>query len=250
MENKTTKIALVTGGATGIGRATSIALAKKGVRVIVTDINEAEANHTVELIEKEGGKAQFLHLDVGNKDDIFSTVQAIVDSYGTIDYAVNNAGIGGPPARIHEIRTEDWDHMININLSSVMYCMQAELKVMLKNGGGSIVNVASLAGLNGFPTAGPYSVAKHGVISLTKTGAAEYGNQNIRVNCVCPGFIQTPIVAGVPKEMLDYSTNVRVPMKRIGQANEVGQTISWLLSDEASYVNGHSMIIDGGMSTG
>lgn len=250
MENNKTKIALVTGGATGIGRATSVALAKQGVTVIVADINEAESMHTIELVSKEGGKAEFMHLDVGHKDQIFATIEAIVKKHGTLDYAVNNAGIGGPPARIPDIQTEDWDHMININLSSVMYCMQAELKIMVEKGSGSIVNIASLAGLNGFPTAAPYCVAKHGVIGLTKTGAAEYGSQNIRVNCVCPGFIQTPIVAGVPKEILDYSTNIRVPMKRIGQPNEVGQTIAWLLSDEASYVNGHSMIIDGGMMTG
>lgn len=244
------KVALVTGGATGIGRATSIALAKSGVTVIVGDINEAEAMNTIALIEKDGGKAHFKTLNVGDKKEVNDVVESIYAEYGRLDHAVNNAGIGGAQAPMHELDIESWNHMLAINLTGVFLCLQAELKVMLQMGSGSIVNVASLAGLYGFPGAAGYSVAKHGVISLTKTAASEYGSLNIRVNCVCPGFIETPILKDIPREMLDITANMRVPMKRLGQPHEVGETIAWLLSNQASYVNGHSMIIDGGMYTG
>jgi len=239
------KIALVTGAATGIGRATAFALAKQGANVIVTDTNEKEGLATVNRIKKEGGKAKFLVLDVSKKEEVDKVINDIFTTEGNLDLAVNNAGIGGVQNALHEVEFEDWESMININLTGVFLCLQAEIKCMLKQGGGRIVNISSLAGLNGMPGGSSYSAAKHGVIGLTKSVAVEYGKLNIRTNAVCPGFIQTPILKGIPQSMLDHSTK-RVPMKRIGQPEEVAKAIVWLLSEDSTYVNGHSLLIDGG----
>ena len=243
------KVALVTGAATGIGRATAIALAKEGANVMVTDVNEKEGLETVNRIEKDGGKAKFIQLDVSKKEQVDAVVKQIFTKEGSLDLAVNNAGIGGVPNALHEVKFENWERMMSVNLTGVFLCLQAEIKCMLQQGGGRIVNVASLAGLNGMPGGSSYSAAKHGVIGLTKSVAIEYGKLNIRTNAVCPGFIQTPILEGVPQYMLDHSTKFRVPMKRIGQPEEVANAIVWLLSDESSYVNGHHLLIDGGFST-
>jgi NAD(P)-dependent dehydrogenase (short-subunit alcohol dehydrogenase family) len=240
------KIALVTGAATGIGRATAIALAKEGAKVMVTDINETEGLETVNRIKKEGGQAKFFQLDVSKKEQVDAAVMEIFTTEGALDLAVNNAGIGGVPSALHEIKLEDWKRMMDINLTGVFLCLQAELKCMLQKGSGRIVNVASLAGLNGIPGGSSYSAAKHGVIGLTKSVAAEYGSLNIRTNAVCPGFIQTPILDNVPQSILDHSTKFRVPMKRIGQPEEVAKAIVWLLSEDSTYVNGHHLLIDGG----
>ncbi|MFT6320575.1 MAG: NAD(P)-dependent dehydrogenase (short-subunit alcohol dehydrogenase family) [Granulosicoccus sp.] len=242
------KIALVTGAATGIGRATAIALAKEGAKVMVTDINETEGLETVNRIKKEGGQAKFFQLDVSKKEQVDAAVMEIFTTEGALDLAVNNAGIGGVPSALHEIKLEDWKRMMDINLTGVFLCLQAELKCMLQKGSGRIVNVASLAGLNGIPGGSSYSAAKHGVIGLTKSVAAEYGSLNIRTNAVCPGFIQTPILDNVPQSILDHSTKFRVPMKRIGQPEEVAKAIVWLLSEDSTYVNGHHLLIDGGFS--
>jgi NAD(P)-dependent dehydrogenase (short-subunit alcohol dehydrogenase family) len=242
------KIALVTGAATGIGRATAIALAKEGAKVMVTDINETEGLETVNRIKKEGGQAKFFQLDVSKKEQVDAAVMEIFTTEGALDLAVNNAGIGGVPSALHEIKLEDWKRMMDINLTGVFLCLQAELKCMLQKGSGRIVNVASLAGLNGMPGGSSYSAAKHGVIGLTKSVAAEYGSLNIRTNAVCPGFIQTPILDNVPQSILDHSTKFRVPMKRIGQPEEVAKAIVWLLSEDSTYVNGHHLLIDGGFS--
>ena len=243
------KVALVTGAATGIGRATAIALAKEGAKVMVTDINETEGLETVNQIKNNGGIAKFFLLDVANKEQVDAVIKEIFTTEGTLDLAVNNAGIGGVPSALHETKLENWTRMIDINLTGVFLCLQAEIKCMLQKGGGRIVNVSSLAGLNGMVGGGSYAAAKHGVIGLTKTAAAEYGNLNIKTNAVCPGFIETPILENVPQQILDYSTKLRVPMKRIGQPEEVAKAIVWLLSDESSYVNGHHLLIDGGFST-
>ena len=244
------KVAFVTGAALGIGRETAILLAKKGAKVMVTDINVEEGNKTVSIINDTGGYAKFFMLDVSKKENIQSVCKTIHSSEGSLDLAVNNAGIAGGIGPIHEIPFEAWERMITICLSGVFYCMQEELKRMLPNGFGRIVNVSSLAGLNGLGTAGDYSAAKHGVIGLTKTAALEYGAFNVRVNAVCPGFIQTAIMDDVSQEVQDYITQVRVRMKRIGTAKEVAEAIVWLLSDSSSYVNGENLILDGGFKAG
>jgi len=244
------KIAFVTGAATGIGRATAIALAKAGAKVSLADINKSAAMRTVELIKEENGKAQFYQLDVSHKGAIEEVISQIIKTERGLDLAVNNAGIGGQPAAIHEIDEKNWNKVMEVNLKGLLFCMQSEIKAMLQSGGGSIVNISSLAGLNGMPKGGVYSASKHAVIGLTKTAAVEYASYNIRVNAVCPGFIQTPILDDVPQKILDYSTNIRVPMKRIGQPEEVAKSIIWLLGDESSYINGHSLAVDGGFQAG
>ncbi len=247
MKNFDNKIALVTGAAMGIGRATALVLAEKGAKVMVTDVNKASGEETVDLIEAKGGTAKFYHLDVSNKEQVNEVVAKIVESEGSLDLAVNNAGIGGRIAPLHEVKLKDWNKMMRINLSGVFYCMQAQIKCMLAQGGGSMVNVASLAGLNGVGRGSSYSAAKHGVVGLTKSAAIEYGNFNIRVNAVCPGFIETAIIDQVPDQLIEFTVKTGVPLKRIGQPDEVAKVIAWLLSEDASYVNGHSMLIDGGM---
>ncbi|MFT7545061.1 MAG: NAD(P)-dependent dehydrogenase (short-subunit alcohol dehydrogenase family) [Gammaproteobacteria bacterium] len=244
------KVAFVTGAALGIGRATAILLAKKGAKVMVSDINEEEGVKTTSIINDAGGYARFFKLDVSKKDDVQKVCETIHSTEGSLDLAVNNAGIAGGIGPIHEIPFEAWERMISICLSGVFYCMQEELKRMLPNGFGRIVNVSSLAGLNGLATAGDYVAAKHGVIGLTKTAALEYGAFNVRVNAVCPGFIQTAIMEDVSQEVQDYITQVRVPMKRIGTAKEVAEAIVWLLSDSSSYVNGDNLLLDGGFKAG
>ncbi|MGB0930619.1 MAG: SDR family NAD(P)-dependent oxidoreductase, partial [Chitinophagales bacterium] len=175
---------------------------------------------------------------------------AIVASEGSLDLAVNNAGIGGKLAPLHELPLEDWNKMMAINLSGVFYCMQAQIKVMLAQGGGRMVNVSSLAGVGGMGMGSSYSAAKHGVIGLSKSAAIEYGKYNIRVNVVCPGFTETAIIEQVPDKVLEFSVKTRVPLKRLGKPEEIAKGIAWLLSEESSFVNGHSMFLDGGMKAG
>ncbi|MCL4142183.1 UNVERIFIED_CONTAM: hypothetical protein GTU68_052459 [Idotea baltica] len=223
-----------------------MALASYGAHIAATDINDESGQETVDLIKQQGNEAVFFHMDAANQKEITITIQQISESMGAVELGVNNAGIGGIPSPIHEIEYEHWKKVIDVNLSGVFFCMQAELRVMLANGGGKIVNISSLAGLNGMAGGAHYSASKHGVIGLSKTAAQEYGKYNIHVNTVCPGFIDTPIIEQVPQEILDYSTKTRVTMKRLGQPYEVAETICFLLSNHSSYVNGASINIDGG----
>lgn len=244
------KVAFVTGAASGIGRATALLLAKENAKVMVTDINESEGNKTTQMINESGGYAKFFRLDVTQITDVQAICQTILESEGQIDLAVNNAGIGDIVSPIHQINQSTWERMLAVCLSGVFYCMQECLKQMLTKGYGRIVNVSSLAGLNGVAGGAHYSAAKHAVIGLTKSAAIEYGSKNIRVNAVCPGFIQTAMYDSVPKHIQDFSTQYRVPMKRIGTADEVAKTILWLLSDDSSYVNGDTILLDGGFKAG
>jgi NAD(P)-dependent dehydrogenase (short-subunit alcohol dehydrogenase family) len=242
------KCTLITGAATGIGRATAILLAKQGANVIVSDYNEEEGKKTVALIKEENGTAKFVHCDVSVQEQVVHLVQEAVAAFGPVKLAVNNAGIGGALCPIHEVNINVWNRVLGVNLSGVLFCMQEELKVMLANGGGgSIVNIASLAGISGTPLMSDYGVSKHGVVSLTKSGAIEYGKYNIRVNAVCPSWVETPILNGLDRGFLDHQVKNFVPLKRIGQPEEVAQTILWLLSDKSSYINGHCLNVDGGM---
>ena len=239
------KTALVTGAGDGIGRATAVALSCKGAYVIVTDKNQKTGKDTVKEILSQGGEAEFYKLDVSSNNEIKKVILKIFKKYGSIDFAVNNAGIGGSFDGIHNLDIDDWNNTININLTGVFSCMQVQIKCMLKKGFGRIVNVASMAGIKGVGGGSAYCASKHGVIGLTKSAAIEYGDHNIRVNAVCPGFIETKLLEGVPKKILEFNTYVN-PMKRIGNTKEVADSIVWLLCDESSFINGTSMNIDGG----
>lgn len=242
------KTVLVTGGSTGIGRATAQILGAEGARVIIADVQDAEGANTVKLVSDAGGVAEYLHVDVGDYDAVSAAIAAIVDKHGALDGAFNNAGIEGPTARITDVTMADWERVIRVNLTGVFICLKAELEQMMKQGGGSIVSTASAAGLIGIPGAASYNASKHGVVGLTKTVALEYATKNIRVNAVCPGFIETPML----NRVTDASAKIReqmigaVPMKRVAAPSEIGETVAWLLSDKASYVTGVAMPVDGG----
>ena len=239
------KIALVTGAGAGIGRATAVALSVKGAKVIVTDFNETSGNETVTKINSSGGKAIFYKLDVSINEEVKSVINTIYKNEGSIDFAVNNAGVGGSFAGIHDLDVKDWNNTININLTGVFSCMQSQIQCMLKKGFGRIVNVASMAGIKGVGGGSAYCASKHGVLGLTKSAAIEFGAHNIRANAVCPGFIETDLIKGVPKKIFEFNTHVN-PMKRVGNTKEVADTIVWKICDESSIVNGSSMPFDGG----
>ena len=239
------KIAFVTGGGDGIGRATSVALSACGAKVIVTDINEKMGKQTVDQIKSMGNEASFYKMDVSVETEVKSITEIVVEENKKIDLAINNAGVGGDFESIHKIDLSDWNSTLNINLNGVFLCMKYQIKYMLRNRFGRIVNVSSMAGLKGVGGGASYSASKHGVIGLTKSAAIEYGDHNIRVNSVCPGFIDTKLIQNVPKNVIDFNMKIN-PMKRIGKTKEVADSILWLLSEKSSFVNGHSISIDGG----
>lgn len=242
------KIVLVTGGGSGIGRATALKLAQEGASVMIADYVQEGAESTVKMIKDAGGTASFIHADVSMAAQVEAMVAKTVDTYGRVDCAFNNAGIGGAGGTV-ECSEESFDRIIAINLKGVWLCMKYEIPQMLKQGGGSIVNTASVAGLVGGAAGSPsYTASKHGVVGLTRTAALEYAVRNIRVNCVCPGVIRTPMVEraidrGVISEQ-DFIAHE--PVGRMGRPEEIAQGVVWLLSDAASFVTGHPMAIDGG----
>jgi len=241
------KVAFITGAARGIGKGTAIELASRGIKVYVTDIEDTIGKKTAAEINDSGGDAEYVHLDSSKGDQIDKVISNIIANDGRLDYAVNNAGIGGVLSPLHDLSLSNWQRMIDINLTGVFLCLQAEVKAMLQAGnGGSIVNISSLAGLNGMPYGCSYSAAKHGVIGLTKSAAGEYGKLNIRINSMCPGFTKTDIIENVPDKVLETSTALRVPLKRIAEVSEIAKSIAFLLSDDASYITGMSMNLDGG----
>tara|TARA_B110000503_G_scaffold140411_1_gene231256 strand:- start:229 stop:972 length:744 start_codon:yes stop_codon:yes gene_type:complete len=244
------KKAFITGAAKGLGRATAVALSASGYKTILTDIDPVTLAETKKIIEDSGGSASTYLLDVSDKKQIESVLMQAIKDEKKIDAFINNAGIGGVMAPFHEMKGEDWDNLIAVNLSSVFYCLKFQLKILLDQGGGNIVNVASLAGKKGVPLGCHYSASKHGVIGLTKTAAVEYGSRNIRVNAICPSFIETDIIEAVPKPILEFVANFRVPLKRLGRPEEVANAIKFMLSDDSSYMNGHSLVLDGGMDAG
>ena len=245
----TNKVILVTGGSTGIGRATAEVLGAEGARVIIADLQDEEGQKTAAIVNDTGGDAEYHHVDVGNYDQVKTLVAGIVEGYGSLDGAFNNAGIEGPTAKILDVPMEDWDRVLRVNLTGVFICMKCEIEQMIRQeNGGSIVSTSSAAGLIGIPGAASYNASKHGVIGLTKTVALEYASKNVRVNAVCPGFIETPMLDRVT----DASVKIReqlikaVPMRRVAKASEIAEATSWLLSDKSSYVTGVSLPVDGG----
>lgn len=239
------KVVIVTGAGSGIGRATALAFAKEGAKVVVSDVQEKGGRETVDEIEKEKGEAHFIRCDVSSEDQVKNLVKETVAKYGKLDCAYNNAGVEGAPCSTVECATENWDKTIDINLKGVWLCMKYEIPEMLKAGKGSIVNCSSIAGLVGFETIPAYVASKHGVIGLTETAALEFAKRNIRVNAVCPGAIHTPMLErfthGEEKAMADQD-----PMGRVGKPEEIAESVLWLCSDKSSYVTGQSLAIDGG----
>jgi len=243
------KVTLVTGAGSGIGRATALVCAMEGARVVVADIVADAGRAVVDEIESRGGEASFVEADVSRSADVDRLIKSVVDAYGRLDCAHNNAGVEGPSRAFHEYEESDWDYVLSVNLKGVFLCMKYEITQMLAQGGGSIVNTSSIAGLVGSPFAGPlYSASKHGVIGLTMTAALTYAQQSIRVNAVCPGAVETPMIG----RLVEGRPHVRQlylaaePLARMAEPEEIGAAVAWLLSSGASYVTGVALPVDGG----
>jgi NAD(P)-dependent dehydrogenase (short-subunit alcohol dehydrogenase family) len=243
------KVALVTGGGSGLGRATVQTLAREGAKVLVADVDLAGAAATVRLISDAGGEASAFAMDVTIATQVEAMVETTIERYGRLDCAFNNAGIPGQVGTsVIDYTEEDWDRVVAVNLKGVWLCMKYEIKQMLAQGGGAVVNTASIAGLVGLVGSSPYVASKHGVVGLTKTAALEYAQQNIRVNAVCPGVFKTPLVDKViaehPEREELYLT--AQPIGRLGRPEELAEAVVWLCSDAASFVTGHAFPVDGG----
>jgi len=243
------KVALITGGSTGIGRATAQIFAREGAKVGVADVNAEGAEETVRLIQAAGGAALFIRADVSQAADTEAMVRTVVETYGRLDCAFNNAGIEGEMRSTQDYSEAAWERVMGINLKGVWLSMKAEIQHMLGHGGGAIVNTASAAGLVAVPSLSAYVAAKHGVVGLTKTAALEYAKAGIRVNAVCPGGVDTPMVQRVfgSSQELAEAAIASEPVGRLAQPAEIGEAVAWLCSDAASFVTGHPMAVDGGM---
>lgn len=242
------KVVIVTGGSFGIGRATAIEFAQRGARVVIADWVEDENQESLVAIKQAGAEGIFVKCDVSKAAEVQQLVEKCISSFGRLDYAFNNAGIEGIQGITHECTEENWDKTINVNLKGIWLCMKAEITQMLKNGGGAIVNCASVAGLNGFVGLPAYVATKHGIVGLTKTASLEYARKGIRVNAVCPGVIHTAMVdrlTGREKEVEKQFVGLE-PLGRMGNPEEVAEAVVWLCSDAASFVTGISMPVDGG----
>ncbi|MFM2367845.1 MAG: hypothetical protein RL619_141 [Bacteroidota bacterium] len=240
------KVAIVTGGSSGIGKATALVFAKKGAKVVVVDW--VENKETVNFIKEMGGEAIFIKCDVSKTADVKAMVAETIATFGRLDYAFNNAGIEGISASTQDCTEENWDKTIGVNLKGIWLCMKYEIPEILKQGKGVIINCASVAGLVGFAGLPAYVASKHGVVGLTKTTALECAKIGIRVNAICPGVIQTPMIdrlIGNSKEAVAQFTGLE-PVGRFGQPEEIANAVVWMCSDEASFVTGHAMAVDGG----
>ncbi|MEO0918494.1 MAG: SDR family oxidoreductase [Pseudomonadota bacterium] len=246
------KVALVTGGAAGIGRSTALAFASEGAQVMVSDVNDAGGSETVQMIKQAGGKAAYQSANVSKAADVSELVSATVTAFGKIDCAVNNAGIEGKIVPFTEQPEDNFDAIIGVNLKGVFFCLQAEIAEMIRTGGGAIVNLSSIAGLIGFPGLSPYVASKHGVIGLTKNAALEYAQAGIRVNAVCPGGVDTRMLDSLAEQATEgaqTSTEMMAPlhpMGRIGTPQEIANLIVWLCSPQAAFITGTAIPIDGG----
>ena len=239
------KVALVTGAASGIGRATAVAFAASGASVVVADVDATRGEETVALARAAGGRAVFQRCDVSNSTEVDALVARAVSEYGRLDFAHNNAGINS--LAVDEWESKHWDRSVGVNLTGVMLCMRAEAAMMLTQGNGAIVNTASINGLVGNASQPAYTATKHAVVGLTRHGALKWARKGVRVNCVCPGVIDTPMVEGVAsrpeiRKVMEGMT----PLGRFGKPEEVAAGVLWLCSDAASFVTGHPLVIDGG----
>lgn len=244
------KVALITGGASGIGRATALIFAREGAQLIIADMNEEGGQQTVHMVTENGGHATFVQVDITQAAAVEMMITQAVETYGRLDCAHNNAGILGTPfMRLPDYTEAEWDRIMNINLKGVWLCLKYEIPQMLQQGGGSIVNTASAAGLIGSAAFPIYDASKHGVIGLTKSAALQYAKQGIRINAVCPGVIRTPMVdEGIKiNPRFEAGATTQNPSGRLGQPEEVAEAVAWLCSDAASFTTGHSLSVDGGI---
>jgi len=251
-EKMTGKVALVTGGSSGIGRATALAFVREGAVVGIVDVDIGGGEETVRMIKQTGGDAMFIQCDVSQAAEVKAAVDKTVEIYGRLDYAFNNAGIQVGPNPIVDCPEETWNKVLSINLTGVWLCMKYEIPQMLKQGKGAIVNTASVAGLLGTTGISSYTASKHGVVGITKVVALEYAKAGIRVNAVCPGIVKTPMVNRIYTDypQAEKFFMARQPVGRFGVPEEISEAVVWLCSDSASYVTGLVMAIDGGITAG
>ncbi len=248
MKDLAGKAVIITGGASGIGEATAFLFAENGCHIVVSDVDEKKGNVVVEKIKHAGAKAIFVKADVSKPEDCENLINKTFKTFGSVDIAFNNAGIGGESNAVADMSVEGWNRVINVNLNSVFYCMKFELMQMQKQGSGAIVNNSSILGQVGFANAAAYVASKHGVVGLTQNAALEYSAKNIRINAIGPGFINTPLLteAGMDDSIKQSVLVPMHPIGRLGEAREVAELVLWLSSDKASFVTGSYYAIDGG----
>jgi len=246
-------IILITGAGSGLGRAAALQFARQGDQVIVSDIHAAGGHATVEMIRQAGGLADFMACNVASETEVAALMSAIKTRFGRLDAAVNNAGIGGKALTpTHQYSLDTYEQVMAVNATGVFLCMKAELALMLEQGSGAVVNVSSAAGLIAMPNNVAYTASKHAVVGMTRAAALEYARKNIRVNAVCPAFTDTPMV----DELIGLHENMEqklvqsIPMKRLGRPEEIAEAIVWLCSDKSSFVTGHTLVLDGGVTAG
>lgn len=242
------KVAIVTGGSSGIGRATAIALGKEGVKIAIAARRAKEGEETVRLVKEAGSDGILVNTDVSNEDDVKSLVEKIIKTYGRLDYAFNNAGIEEMMTPLIDQTSEIFDQIMNVNVKGVWLCMKYEIPEMIRTGGGAIVNMSSVAGVMGFPQMPIYIASKHAVLGLTKSAALEYAKSGIRINAVAPGGVETDMAkrVGSDHQFIETLTSMH-PIGRIADPEEIANAVVWLLSDKASFVLGHTLLVDGGM---
>jgi NAD(P)-dependent dehydrogenase (short-subunit alcohol dehydrogenase family) len=246
------KVAFVTGASSGIGRATALAFARDGASVVIADISEDGARETARLIEATGGKALAVRCDVSRSGDVKAALDALIKAYGRLDFAFNNAGVEQELTPTAEIDDADWDRLIGINLRGVFLCMKHEIPLMLNVGGGVIVNTSSGAGVAGVRGQAAYCASKHGVIGMTRATALDYADKNVRVNAVCPGIIETPMMDRFSGGTHEGRERViaQEPIGRMGKPEEIAAAVLWLCSEGAGFMVGHALVVDGGQTIG
>jgi NAD(P)-dependent dehydrogenase (short-subunit alcohol dehydrogenase family) len=249
-EKFTGKVAFVTGAGAGIGRATALAFAREGASVVIADNSEANNRETARMIEEEGRRALAIRCDVSREEDVRAALDKTIEVFGRLDYAFNNAGIEQPIMPLADLTAERWDRIVEIDLRGVFLCMKYEIPLMMKQGGGAIVNTSSGAGIKGIAGQSAYCAAKFGVVGLSKAAALDYAKSNIRVNVVCPGIIETPMMdrfsGGTPEGR--ERVIAQEPVGRMGKPEEIAAAVVWLCSESAAFVVGHAMVVDGGQT--